>query len=176
MLCLSISGFSLFNSWHWDVIVTFSKDIDGHLLLLQLIWTIVVLLAVLVELLAAEIILESLALLLVLDRVDLHLFFLLIFLGLDLDLLLDDALVFSSSLLLSFYISVPFQAVLLLEADSSVLIEQGDVLFVEFQRFLLFLRFWLSSGFILLAVSFLGLLFEEFLFDFVISNNEFSEL
>ena len=65
---------------------------------------------------------KSLALVLI-GGVNLHLVVILIFLGFDFDLLLDDALFFGCGLLLSFDICISLQAILLLESDACVLIE-----------------------------------------------------
>ena len=109
----------------------------------------------------------------ILGRVDLHLIVLLVLLGLDFDLLLDKALVLGGSLLLCFDIGISLQTVLLLETNAGVFLEHFDVFVVELDR--LFLFAW-SPTFLLLSVPFLGLLLEEFLFDLVVTNDEFFEL
>ena len=160
---------------HWcgSLIIAFTEDIDSHLLLLKLLWAGVVLLTVLVKLLATQVILEGFALLLVLSGVDLHLVVLLVLLGLDFDLLLDDVLVLSGSLLLCLNIGISLQSVLLLETDTGIFLEHLDVLVVELDRLFLLAR---CASFLLLPVPFFGLLLEEFLFDLVVTNDEFFEL
>ena len=160
---------------HWCgfLLIALTEDIDSHLLFLELLWAGVVLLAVLVELLATQVILEGLALLLVLGGVDLHLVVILVLLGLDFDLLLDKVFVLSCSLLLCLHVGISLQAVLLLEADAGVFLEHLDVLVVELNRLFLLAR---RSSFLLLPVPFLGLLLEELLFDLVVTNDEFFEL
>ena len=127
-------------------------------MLLKLLWASVVLLMVLVKFLATQVVLEILALL----CVDLHLVVLLVLLGLD--FLLDKALVIGI---------ISLQTVLLLVTDAGVFLEQIDVFVVELDRLFLFLG---SPAFLLLSVPFLGLLLEEFLFDLVVTNDEFFEL
>jgi hypothetical protein len=63
--------------------------------------------------------------------------------------------------------------VLLLETDAGVFLEHFDVLVVELNRLFLLAR---CASFLLLSVPFLGLLLEEFLFDLVVTNDEFFEL
>ena len=159
LLCSdTVLRYGIFHHWSGKLIITFTKDIDSHLLLLKLLWASVVLLMVLVKFLATQVVLEILALL----CVDLHLVVLLVLLGLD--FLLDKAFVIGI---------ISLQTVLLLVTDAGVFLEQIDVFVVELDR--LFLFAW-SPTFLLLSVPFLGLLLEEFLFDLVVTNDEFFEL
>ena len=105
------------------------------------------------------------------DSIDLHLVVFFILFSLDFDLLLNQALVFLSCLLLGLNHSILLQSVFLLDSDASVLIEQVDVFVVEFDLLLL------ARTALVLLVLFLRLsLVVELLFDFIIFNNEFFEL
>ena len=105
------------------------------------------------------------------DSIDLHLVVFFILFSLDFDLLLNQALVFLSCLLLGLNHSILLQSVFLLDSDASVLIEQVDVFVVEFDLLLL------ARTALVLLVLFLRLsLVVELLFNFIIFNNEFFEL